>query len=138
MISKGPSFLIPDWTGVSLEEVYNNLRDTNIKVRVIYQGMANTNPSIVLEQHGLMAGDRVDPDDSSNEIELVISTYPSLVLPESLIGMDPREAKNYLNEQGIAVVIVDRYGSDEVVEMDPPAGTEYTQYGTDNVVTLYQ
>lgn len=138
VISKGPSFLIPDWTGVSLEEVYNNLRDTNIKVRVIYQGMANTNPSIVLEQHGLMAGDRVDPDDSSNEIELVISTYPSLVLPESLIGMDPREAKNYLNEQGIAVVIVDRYGSDEVVEMDPPAGTEYTQYGTDNVVTLYQ
>ena len=51
--------------------------------------------------------------------------------------MGSQEAKDFLNDRGIAAVIRPSSGSGQVTYTDPPVGTEYTQEGTDSVVILY-
>ena len=62
------------------------------------------------------------------------------MIPSDLIGKDVLDAKDELNNLGIAVVlskITDGSGSNKVVNVSPDVGTEYVQEGTDSVVTLY-
>ncbi len=71
-------------------------------------------------------------------MSLVISEYPSIVIPQELIGMDVDEAKRLLNREGAAVITRQVSGQGtNVVRVDPPVGSLYTQEGTDSVVTLY-
>lgn len=139
-VSKGPSYLISDYTGRSLDKVEEELREdgVNLQIDVTYQGAANTNPGIILEQNGLKPGDRIDPD-AGETISFTVSQYPTITLDASLIGMDVSEAKDYLNSLGAAVMLVQSgySGSNLVVDVWPPVGSEYTQEGTDSVVTLY-
>ena len=81
----------------------------------------------------------MDPD-SKKTITLVVSTYPSIVIPSDLIGKDVLDAKDELNDLGIAAVlskISDGSGSNKVISVSPDVGTEYVQEGTNSVVTLY-
>ncbi len=140
-ISKGESYLIPDFKDVSLTEATNILKENcpNIQITVSYQGTKDTNPGIILKQKGLTPGKRIDPD-SDSKIYFVVSSYPSIVIPSDLIGQDVTSAKEELNALGIACVtkpIDNAYGGNEVVSVSPDVGTEYVQEGTDSVVTLY-
>ncbi len=49
------------------------------------------------------------------------------------------DAKDYLNDLGIAVVTeqLNYAGNNTVIQVSPEVGTEYTQEGSDSVVTLY-
>lgn len=138
VVSKGPHYLISDYTGLYLSDVEKAFSDAGVRMQYMLEsrGTADTNPGIILEQSGLNPGDLIDPEADST-ITFVISAYPSIVLTEDLIGMNVNEAKEKLNAQGIAVLTVPAYGTDSVVSMDPPAGSTYTQQGTDSVVTLY-
>lgn len=138
-VSKGPSFLIPDYTGRTLEDVKADLaaHNVNVTLDITSRGEPDTNPGIVLEQNGLVPGSRVDPE-ADNRMSLVISEYPSIVIPQELIGMDVDEAKRLLNREGAAVITRQVSGQGtNVVRVDPPVGSLYTQEGTDSVVTLY-
>lgn len=137
-VSKGPTFLITDYTGQYLDDVQNLFAQNHVllKIDVTYQGSANTNPGIILEQSGMDPGVRIDPD-STDTIRFTVSTYPSLTIEPSFIGMDVNELKEYLNAQGIAVDLRAESGGSTVTAIDPPVGSTYTQEGSDSVVTLY-
>lgn len=140
-VSKGPSYLVEDYTGQYLTNVLSRLEQDHVSLdyTIEHKGQKDTIPGIILEQKGLKAGDRIDPE-GNEKITFVVSEYPSIVIPTELIGMNVEEAKNKLNEMGIAVVtkpIVTNPISNLVVSVDPEVGSNYTQEGTDSVVTLY-
>lgn len=140
-LSKGPSFLVKDYTGEYLDDVLYELDQEGVvlDVQVEYSNAAETNPGIILEQQMLTPGERIDPD-SNRKIKFIVSQYPTITIPEELIGMDVEEAKDLLNEMGVAVntrQISGGSGSNEVVNVDPAVGTSYTQEGSESVVTLY-
>jgi beta-lactam-binding protein with PASTA domain len=89
-----------------------------------------------LSQKKLKAGTRIDPN-ANETIQFVVSQNPTIVIPESLIGMDVNEAKESLNDQGIAVVLSGSGDTGVVVNVSPSVGSTYTQEGSDSVVTLY-
>ncbi|WP_304685031.1 Stk1 family PASTA domain-containing Ser/Thr kinase [Ileibacterium valens] len=138
IVSKGPSYLISDYTGQYMQDVVNKFHEDGVEldIEVEYQGAANTLPGIILSQKELNPGDRIDPT-GNQKIIFTVSQYPTIVIPSELIGMGSQEAKDFLNDRGIAAVIRPSSGSGQVTYTDPPVGTEYTQEGTDSVVILY-
>lgn len=137
-VSKGPTFLIGDYTGQYLTDVQQLFMENGLSIWIntTTQGTVDRAPGVILEQHGLTAGTRIDPKDQRT-IEFVVSAYPNLVIDEAYIGMDVNQAKEDLNDKGMAVITKDVYGTDTVQEIDPPVGTNYTQEGSDSVITLY-
>lgn len=138
-VSKGESYMIKNYTGMALADVQARLQEdgVNMTYTLSTQGVPNTIPGIIMAQDNLLPGDRVDPD-GDNELILTISDYPTIVIPESLLGMDINEAKTWLNDQGIAVSLSPAEGGSGIVQdVWPAPGTEYRQEGTDSVVTLY-
>lgn len=140
-VSKGSTYLVPDFTDGTFVDAEYELKKNcpNVKIVVEYKGKKDLDPGIVLKQKGLTPGTRIDPD-GKETITLVVSSYPSVVIPSDLLGKDVLDAKDELNNLGIAVVlskITDGSGSNKVVNVSPDVGTEYVQEGTDSVVTLY-
>lgn len=140
-VSKGSTYLVPDFTDGTFVDAEYELKKNcpNVKIVVEYKGKKDLDPGIVLKQKGLTPGTRIDPDDKET-ITFVVSSYPSIVIPSDLLGKDVLDAKDELNNLGIAVVlskITDGSGSNKVVNVSPDVGTEYVQEGTDSVVTLY-
>lgn len=140
VLSKGPGYEVEDYTDMLIDEVRTYFLKENIQmeIEIEYRGTPNTNPGTVLEQSGLLEGDVIDPD-KANKIHLVVAQYPSIIISEDLIGMDVDEAKAYLNELGIAVMLKQAGTSynNVVVDVNPAIGSEYIQEGTDSVVTLF-
>ena len=140
-VSKGSTYLVPDFTDGSYSEAAYELGKNcpNVQIEVEYEGSKDMDPGIILQQKGLTPGKRIDPD-SKETITFVVSTYPSIVIPSDLIGQDVLDAKDELNDLGIAVVlshIENGQGSNKVISVSPDVGTEYVQEGTNSVVTLY-
>lgn len=140
-VSKGSTYLVPDFTDGTLVDAEYELEKNcpNVKIVVEYKGKKDLDPGIVLKQKRLTPGTRIDPD-GKETITFVVSSYPSIVIPSDLLGKDVLDAKDELNNLGIAVVlskITDGSGSNKVVNVSPDVGTEYVQEGTDSVVTLY-
>ena len=140
-VSKGSTYLVPDFTDGTFVDAEYELKKNcpNVKIVVEYKGKKDLDPGIVLKQKGLTPGTRIDPD-GKETITLVVSSYPSIVIPSDLLGKDVLDAKDELNNLGIAVVlskITDGSGSNKVVNVSPDVGTEYVQEGTDSVITLY-
>lgn len=140
-VSKGSTYLVPDFTDESYADAQAELSQNcpNVQIIVEYKGSKDTDPGIVLEQKGLKPGKRIDPD-SKDKIYFVVSTYPSITIPSDLIGQDVIDAKEELNNLGIAVVlshVENGQGSNKVVDVSPDVGSEYVQEGTNSVVTLY-
>lgn len=137
-VVKGPTFLVSDYTGLYIDDVKAMFESqgVNIPVEVTEEPAAGINPGIILAQSGCSAGERIDPD-STTPIQFTVSTYPTIQIDSSYIGRDVNEVKAELNSKGIAVILKNVYGSDTVASIDPPAGSTYTQQGSDSVVTLY-
>lgn len=138
-ISKGPSFLIPDYTGLQLIDVQQSLNEQGVilDIDTVVQGAANTNPGVILSQELLIPGTRIDPT-ANSKIRFVVAGYPSVYISEDFIGRNYLELKNELNQLGIAVIVKNISGSDTVTGVTPSIGTTYTQQGTDSVLTLYR
>ena len=139
-ISKGPSYLIEDYTGLYIDDVLHTFAESGLEIQVDvqYEGARDTNPGVILKQKGLHPGDRVDPK-GDKTITFIVSEYPTITIPSDLIGKDVEAAKEELNALGIAVVTKQTgdSGLRIVVSVSPDVGSEYTQEGTDSVVTLY-
>lgn len=140
-ISKGATYLVPDFTDSSYADAQYQLSQNapNVEINVEFKGTKDRDTGIILEQKGLKPGKRIDPD-SNEKIYFVVSTYPSIVIPSDLIGQDVLSAKDELNDLGIAVVVTKidgGQGTNKVVSVSPDVGTEYVQEGTNSVVTLF-
>ncbi|WP_317300989.1 Stk1 family PASTA domain-containing Ser/Thr kinase [Allobaculum stercoricanis] len=137
-IAKGPTFLVGDYTGQYLEDVQKIFTDNNLSIWITTTTKETVDraPGVILEQHGLLAGTRIDPKDQAN-IEFVVSAYPTIMISDRYIGMDVDQAKQELNDLGMAVITKNIQGSKTVQSIDPPVGTNYTQEGSDSVITLY-
>ena len=140
-ISKGATYLVPDFTDSSYADTQYQLSQNapNVEINVEFKGTKDRDTGIILEQKGLKPGKRIDPD-SNEKIYFVVSTYPSIVIPSDLIGQDVLSAKDELNDLGIAVVVTKidgGQGTNKVVSVSPDVGTEYVQEGTNSVVTLF-
>ena len=140
-ISKGATYLVPDFTDSSYADAQYQLSQNapNVEINVEFKGTKDRDTGIILEQKVLKPGKRIDPD-SSEKIYFVVSTYPSIVIPSDLIGQDVLSAKDELNDLGIAVVVTKidgGQGTNKVVSVSPDVGTEYVQEGTNSVVTLF-
>lgn len=137
-VCSGPTFLVADYTGQYLEDIRDLFARSHLQVEVETeeQGTADTNPGVILSQSGLEPGSRIDPSRPA-VIHFVVSAYPNMVIDSSYIGMNVDEAKEDLNQKGMAVVTRNLSGTDTVQSIDPPVGTFYTQEGSDSVITLY-
>ena len=140
-ISKGATYLVPDFTDSSYADAQYQLSQNapNVEINVEFKGTKDRDTGIILEQKGLKPGKRIDPD-SNEKIYFEVSTYPSIVIPSNLIGQDVLSAKDELNDLGIAVVVTKidgGQGTNKVVSVSPDVGTEYVQEGTNSVVTLF-
>lgn len=137
-VSKGPTFLVGDYTGLFLSDVEEQFAQNGVvlQIETTLQQSADRQPGVILAQSGLKPGDRIDPT-GNEKIEFTISTYPTLRIDESYLGMDVDQAKEELNDKGMAVITKNIMGTDTVQDIDPPVGTEYTQEGSDSVITLY-
>ncbi len=138
-VCKGPTYLVKDYTGQYLTDVEADLEEEGVTlgIEVTYVNATDTNPGVIMKQQELSAGDRIDPD-ANEKIVFIVSQYPEITIPEEVIGMDVDEAKDLLNDMGVAVVTRQvGSGSGVVTSTDPAVGSTYTQEGSDSVVTLY-
>ena len=140
-LSKGPSFLVEDYTGLYITDVLNEFEKEGVQlnIKIEYEGKKDTNPGIILQQKDLKVGQRIDPD-ANETITFIVCEYPTIKISKDYIGKDVQQVKEELNELGIAVVIKPAVSNPvyyTVVQIDPDVGSTYTQEGTDSVVTLY-
>ena len=140
-LSKGPSFLVEDYTGLYITDVLNEFEKEGVQlnIKIEYEGKKDTNPGIILHQKDLKVGQRIDPD-ANETITFIVCEYPTIKISKDYIGKDVQQVKEELNELGIAVVIKPAVSNPvyyTVVQIDPDVGSTYTQEGTDSVVTLY-
>ncbi len=135
-VCKGPTFLVPDYTGQYISDVEEQLEEegVNIKIEVEEKSMADTNPGYILEQKGLKVGSRIDPDEE-HTITFVVATYPQVTISQDWIGQSYQSVYRELNAMGIAVV---QSGSGStIVNVSPAIGSIYTQEGSNSYITLY-
>lgn len=135
-VCKGPTFLVPDYTGQYLSDVEEQLEEegVNIKIEVEEKSMADTNPGYILEQKGLNVGSRIDPDEE-HTITFVVAAYPQVTISQDWIGQSYQSVYRELNAMGIAVV---QSGSGStIVNVSPAIGSIYTQEGSNSYITLY-
>lgn len=135
-VCKGPTFLVPDYTGQYLSDVEEQLEEegVNIKIEVEEKSMADTNPGYILEQKGLKVGSRIDPDEE-HTITFVVAAYPQVTISQDWIGQSYQSVYRELNAMGIAVV---QSGSGStIVNVSPAIGSIYTQEGSNSYITLY-
>ena len=78
-----------------------------------------------------------DQRDAGSEVDFEVSLGPPQITLPDVVGEDKNEAADALRAEGVRVVLSERGSdapADEVVEMQPPAGTDVAQ---DSRVTLF-
>ncbi len=115
---------VPTITGLTREQAERTIRDSGLEV-----GEVSTASSDDVAQGRVMsqrpqAGDLVDPGDT---VDFVVSEgKPAIALPD-VVGQNKDDAAAQLRSEGLRVVLTQRDADDppdEVVEMQPPAGTD--------------
>lgn len=149
VVSSGIGIEIKDYTGMNVNDAEDDLEKyPNLKV-VLEEEANERTPGTIIRQEGLEAGTLYDPD-TTGQITLVYSSYPTITIPDDIMGKTIAEATTELEALGITVrtsnrdttkmtqeqidQIKDKFGT--VIECNPAAGTSYTQKGS-NYVTLY-
>jgi beta-lactam-binding protein with PASTA domain len=115
---------VPTITGLTRSQAEASIRDSGLEV-----GAVTTAASKEVAQGRVIsqqpeAGDRVAPGD---KVDFVVSEgKPQVPLPD-VVGQNKDDAADQLRSEGLRVVLTQRDADDpkdEVVEMQPPAGTD--------------
>lgn len=152
VVSSGIGVKAKDYTGRDVNEVIAEISKDypNMKVQLQPQSSPITSGTI-LDQQTLQAGDLFDPN-KVNTISFTYSAYPTVIIPDDIIGKSIKDAVKELEEMGLKVYTsnrslpkdIDEMTPEEqasisfgtVIDCSPASGTSYTQ-STDNYVTLY-
>ena len=148
VVSSGIGVTCDDFVGQNITDVKKQLNGQypNLTVNAVSEDSMKTGGSI-LRQEKLQAGTLFDPS-KPNEITLVYATYPTITIPDDIIGMDVQSAQRELEHMGAVVRTSNRdttqMSQEEldsitpgvVISCDPAYGTSYTQK-ENNYITLY-
>lgn len=146
-VSRGGHYVIENYVGMSVSQLRQLFEENGINIEIIQKEEARWDVSkgTILSQ-SLAVGDKIDPQ-GDNEIEVVVASSPTFVIPSDIIGMKLQDAKDLLSSYGAAVVTSrvsedilneeEKIGSGLVVRCDPGPQTTYTQEGTDSYIVLY-
>ena len=146
-VSRGGHYVVENYVGMSVSQLRQLFEENGINIEIIQKEEARWDVSkgTILSQ-SLAVGDKIDPQ-GDNEIEVVVASSPTFVIPSDIIGMKLQDAKDLLSSYGAAVVTSrvsedilneeEKIGSGLVVRCDPGPQTTYTQEGTDSYIVLY-
>lgn len=148
VVSSGIGVTCDDFVGQNITDVKKQLNGQypNLTVNAVSEDSMKTGGTI-LRQEKLQAGTLFDPS-KPNEITLVYATYPTITIPDDIIGMDVQSAQRELEHMGAVVRTSNRdttqMSQEEldsitpgvVISCDPASGTSYTQK-ENNYITLY-
>lgn len=148
VVSSGIGVACDDFVGQNITDVKKQLNSQypNLTVNAVSEDSMKTGGTI-LRQEKLQAGTLFDPS-KPNEITLVYATYPTITIPDDIIGMDVQSAQRELEHMGAVVRTSNRdttqMSQEEldsitpgvVISCDPAYGTSYTQK-ENNYITLY-
>ena len=148
VVSSGIGVTCDDFVGQNITDVKKQLNGQypNLTVNAVSEDSMKTGGTI-LRQEKLQAGTLFDPS-KPNEITLVYATYPTITIPDDIIGMDVQSAQRELEHMGAVVRTSNRdttqMSQEEldsitpgvVISCDPAYGTSYTQK-ENNYITLY-
>lgn len=146
--SSGVGETCEDYVGQNITEVKKELNEKypNMTVNIISEDSLQSGGTII-RQENLEAGTLFNPN-KPNEITLVYSAYPTITIPDDIIGMDIQSAQKELEAMGAVVRTsnrdttqmsqeeIDNLTVGVVVSTDPASGTSYTQKES-NYITLY-
>ncbi len=150
-VSSGIGVEMDDFIGMNINDAESRIASASdkyalMKVNVVEE--ASDEPAgRIIRQEKLAPGDKFNPEVAS-QVTLVYSSYPTVTIPEDIIGMDINEAVRKL--EGMDIVVrtsnrdttqmtqeeLDNLVVGVVIECAPAAGTSYTQKGN-NYITLY-
>ena len=148
VVSSGIGVTCDDFVGQNITDVKKQLNSQypNLTVNAVSEDSMKTGGTI-LRQEKLQAGTLFDPS-KPNEITLVYATYPTITIPDDIIGMDVQSAQRELEHMGTVVRTsnrdttqmrqeeLDSITPGVVISCDPAYGTSYTQK-ENNYITLY-
>lgn len=148
VVSSGIGVTCDDFVGQNITDVKKQLNSQypNLTVNAVSEDSMKTGGTI-LRQEKLQAGTLFDPS-KPNEITLVYATYPTITIPDDIIGMDVQSAQRELEHMGAVVRTsncdttqmsqeeLDSITPGVVISCDPAYGTSYTQK-ENNYITLY-
>ena len=150
IVSSGIGVHIDDFTSngmtISRAEEYIAEKYPLMKVTAVEEE-SSLSPGMIIRQEGLTPGTLFSPETASNII-LVYARYPTVVIPEDIIGLPISDATAELEAMGITVRSsnrdisgmsqeeIDNLTFGVVIESDPSVGSSYTQRD-DNYVVLY-
>lgn len=146
--SSGVGVTCENYVGRNIAEVKKEISEKypNVNVNVVSEDSLQDGGTII-RQEKLDAGTLFNPD-KPNEITLVYATYPTITIPEDIIGMDVQSAQKELESMGAVVRTsnrdttqmsqeeLDSLTAGVVISSDPASGTSYTQKES-NFITLY-
>ncbi len=152
VVSNGIGVRIEDFTasGMSIskaeEYIATNPNYKLMKVTAVEEDSGEP-PGTIIRQEGLEPGTLFSPDLASN-ITLVYSRYPTVIIPDDIIGKPINDAISELEAMGIIVRSsnrditmlppeqIDQLQFGVVIDSDPYVGNSYVQKD-DNYVILY-
>lgn len=146
--SSGKGIACEDYVGRNISEVNKEISDKypNLKVTVVSEN-SDEEGGTIIRQEQLTPGTMFNPN-KPGEITLIYSTYPTITIPEDIIGMSVASAQRELEAMGAVVRTSNRDTTQMsqqeleqltvgvVISTDPASGTSYTQK-ENNYITLY-
>ena len=115
---------VPTITGLTRTQAEQTIRDSNLEVGEVTTAASKEVAKGRVISQKPQAGDLVDPN---AKVDFVVSEgKPQVPLPD-VVGKTKDDAAEQLRGEGLRVVLTQRDAddpADEVVEMQPPAGTE--------------
>ncbi|MGM9941143.1 MAG: Stk1 family PASTA domain-containing Ser/Thr kinase [Bulleidia sp.] len=152
VVSSGIGVAAKDYTGRNINEVCDEIMKEypNMKINIQEESSPITSGTI-LSQTQLTPDTLFDPNRVTS-ITFTYSAYPTVTIPEDIIGKSISDAVSELEGMGLKVYTsnrslpkdIDEMTPDEqagisfgvVIDCMPASGTSYTQ-STDNYITLY-
>ena len=148
VVSSGIGVKVPNYAGRKVSDVMRELSQyTYLKVTTKEEASETVSAGNIIRQELLEPDTMFNPNNVS-EIVLVYSSYPTITIPQEIIGMPVEDAASILEAMGVEVFssTLDTTNlSDEeianlntgiVIRSEPDAGSEYTQK-EENYVVLY-
>ena len=150
VVSSGIGVRIEDFAtsgmNISKAQEYISQHYPLLKVTIVEED-SNITPGMIIRQEGLEPYTLFNPE-GAGSITLVYSSYPTISIPEDIIGKPINDVKGQLELMGITVRVsnrdisgltqneIDALQFGVVIEADPTVGSSYTQR-EDNYVVLY-
>ena len=147
-VSSGIGVYLDNYVGMNINDAKKQLANyPNMHVLTSEEASDTYDPGVVIRQELMDPGTRFNPN-TNTEIRLVYASYPSVIIPTEIDGMNIDEARTLLEGMGLQVVLsnldtsqltqeeIDNLSTGIVIKSNPEIGQSYVQTDS-SYVTLY-